>query len=124
MRKRGSYGTAFETIIASGVCSAFPHGGCCDRIIREGDLVVVDVGATYKFYRSDMTRTLVAGKPSEKQKRLYEIVKTAQDKRSRLCAQVLRRETLTAQRGKLLQLRATASVFVHGLGHGVGLENT
>jgi Xaa-Pro aminopeptidase len=64
MRKRGSYGTAFETIVASGVCSAFPHGGCCDREIRNGDLVVVDVGATYKFYRSDMTRTLVAGKPS------------------------------------------------------------
>ncbi|MEM3613565.1 MAG: Xaa-Pro peptidase family protein, partial [Candidatus Bathyarchaeia archaeon] len=63
MRKKGSWGTAFETIVASGVRSAYPHGGCTDKIIREGDLVVVDIGASYRYYRSDMTRTLVAGKP-------------------------------------------------------------
>ncbi len=80
MRKHGSYGTAFETIVASGPCSAFPHGGCSDKEVREGDLVVVDLGATYRFYRSDMTRTLVAGKPSQKQKRLYQVVKKAQEK--------------------------------------------
>ncbi|HVP93365.1 MAG TPA: Xaa-Pro peptidase family protein, partial [Acidobacteriota bacterium] len=43
MRKRGSWGTAFDTIVASGARSAFPHGGCTDRKIRNGDLVVVDI---------------------------------------------------------------------------------
>ncbi|MDH5787690.1 MAG: Xaa-Pro peptidase family protein, partial [Candidatus Bathyarchaeota archaeon] len=57
MRRKGCWGTAFETIVASGVRSALPHGGCTDREIRKDDLVVVDIGATYKFYRSDMTRT-------------------------------------------------------------------
>src|SRR3989304_5501792 len=79
MRKRGSYGTAFETIVASGPCSAFPHGGCSDKALREGGLVVVDLGATYRFYRSDMTSTLVAGKPSQKQKNIYQVVKKAQE---------------------------------------------
>jgi Xaa-Pro aminopeptidase len=80
MRRKGSWGTAFETIVASGARSAFPHGGCTEREIRDGDLVIVDIGAAYQHYRSDMTRTFVAGKPSEKQKRLYEIVKKAQEK--------------------------------------------
>ena len=62
MRKKGSDGTSFDTIIASGVSSAFPHGSCSNRTIHEGDLVVVDLGATYQFYRSDMTRTFTAGK--------------------------------------------------------------
>src|SRR4030067_817031 len=61
MRKNGSYGTAFETAVSSGASSAFPHGGCSDRKIRDGDLVVVDFGAVYKFYRCDVTRTLFGG---------------------------------------------------------------
>ena len=80
MRKKGSDGTSFDTIIASGASSAFPHGSCSDRTIREGDLVVVDLGATYKFYRSDMTRTFTAGKPSEKQIKIYETVKAGASK--------------------------------------------
>jgi Xaa-Pro aminopeptidase len=122
MRKRGSYGTAFETIVASGVCSAFPHGGCSDRQIREGDLVVIDIGATYKFYRSDMTRTLVAGKPSEKQRRLYEIVKAAQEKAfEAIKAGVKARDVDDAAR-KIIEVAGYGEFFVHGLGHGVGLE--
>ena len=75
MRKRGAGPTAFESIVASGACSAFPHGGCSGRKIREGDLVVVDIGATFNYYCSDMTRTFVAGKASEKQQKIYDTVK-------------------------------------------------
>ena len=80
MRKRGAGALAFETIVASGAHSAFPHGGCSDRTIRDGDLVVVDIGATYNYYCSDMTRTIVAGKSSAKQQKIYNIVKDAQEK--------------------------------------------
>jgi len=122
MRKRGSFGTAFETIVASGVCSAFPHGGCSDRVIREGDLVVVDVGATYKFYRSDMTRTLVAGKPSEKQTRLHGIVQAAHEKAfAAMRANVNARDVDDVAR-KIIAEAGYGECFVHGLGHGVGLE--
>jgi Xaa-Pro aminopeptidase len=71
MRRRGAGPTAFETIVASGKCSAFPHGGCTGREIRDGDLVVVDLGATYNYYCSDMTRTFVAGKPTDRQQKIY-----------------------------------------------------
>jgi Xaa-Pro aminopeptidase len=122
MRKRGSYGTAFETIVVSGVCSAFPHSGCCDREIREGDLVIVDVGATYKFYRSDMTRTLVAGKPSEKQKRLYNIAKAAQEKAFEAIKANAKAKNVDAAARKIIEDAGYGKCFVHGLGHGVGLE--
>jgi Xaa-Pro aminopeptidase len=122
MRKRGSSGTAFETIVASGVCSAYPHGGCSDREIHAGDLVVVDMGATYKFYRSDMTRTFVAGKPSEKQKKLYEIVKTAQAEAFRAVKPNAKAKDVDAAARKIIADAGYGENFVHGLGHGVGLE--
>jgi Xaa-Pro dipeptidase len=122
MRKLGSSGTAFETIVASGLCSAFPHGGCSDRKIREGDLVVVDVGATYRFYRSDMTRTLVAGKPSEKQKKLYQIVKMAQEKAVEALMPNVKAKDVDAAARKIIADAGYGEHFVHNLGHGVGLE--
>jgi len=122
MRKQGSYGTAFETIVASGSCSAFPHGGCSDREIRKGDLVVVDVGATYKFYRSDMTRTWVAGKPSEKQKKLYQIVKAAQEEAFEALKPNVKAKDVDAAARKIIADAGYGEYFVHSLGHGVGLE--
>jgi Xaa-Pro dipeptidase len=122
MRKKGSWETAFDTIVASGARSAFPHGGCTDREIRRGDLVVVDIGASYQHYCSDMTRTLVAGKPSEKQKKLYEIVKAAQEKAFRAIKQKGKAREIDAAARKVVADAGYGEYFVHGLGHGVGLE--
>jgi Xaa-Pro aminopeptidase len=122
MRKKGSWGTAFETIVASGARSAFPHGGCIDREIRDGDIVVVDIGATYRFYRSDMTRTIVAGKPTEKQRRLYEIVKAAHEKAFQAIKHKAKAKDVDAAARKLIKDAGFGEYFVHGLGHGVGLE--
>jgi Xaa-Pro dipeptidase len=122
MRKQGCSGTAFETIVASGVYSAFPHGGCSDRKIRAGDLVVVDVGATYKAYHSDMTRTFVAGKPSEKQKKLYQIVKKAQEKAFETVKPNVKAADVDGAAREIIADASYGDYFVHGLGHGVGLE--
>jgi Xaa-Pro dipeptidase len=122
MRKRGSSGVAFETIVASGACSAYPHGGCSDRKIRDGALVVVDVGATYRFYHSDMTRTLVAGKPTEKQKKLYQIVKTAQETAFEAVKPNVKAKDVDAAARKTIEDASYGEYFVHSLGHGVGLE--
>jgi Xaa-Pro aminopeptidase len=122
MRKQGSSGTAFETIVASGLASAFPHGGCSDREIREGDLVVVDMGATYKFYRSDMTRTFVAGNPSAKQKKLYEVVRAAQEKAVKTMKPNVKAKDVDATARKIIADAGYGEYFVHGLGHGVGLD--
>ena len=122
MRRKGSWGTAFDTIVASGVRSAFPHGGCLDREIRQGDLVVVDIGATYQHYHSDMTRTLVAGKPSEKQKKTYEIVKLVQEKAVQATKPKAKARDIDKIARKVIEDAGYGEYFVHGLGHGVGLE--
>ncbi|MEM3673115.1 MAG: Xaa-Pro peptidase family protein [Candidatus Bathyarchaeia archaeon] len=122
MRKKGSWGTAFDTIVASGARSAFPHGGCTDREIRDGDLVVVDIGATYCFYRADMTRTFVAGTPSEKQRKLYEIVRTAQEKAFQTIKHKVKAKNVDATARKVIGEAGYGEYFTHGLGHGVGLE--
>ncbi len=122
MRKRGAGPTAFETIVASGACSAFPHGGCSGREIREGDLVVIDIGATCNYYCSDMTRTLVAGKPSEKQKRIYNVVKTAQENAFKAMKAGAPIPDVDAAARKVIEAAGYGEYFVHRLGHGVGLE--
>lgn len=122
MRKKGSYGTAFDTIIASGVCSAFPHGGCTNRIIHEGDLVVVDLGAIYKFYRSDLTRTIVAGKASQKQVKIYETVLLANENAYKTIKPNVLAKDVDASARKTIEEAGFGDFFVHNLGHGVGLE--
>ena len=122
MRKKGSWGTAFETIVASGVRSAFSHGGCTDRKIRKGDLVVVDIGAAYKYYRSDMTRTVSAGKSSSKQKKIYEVVRLAQEKAFQAVKSKIKTKEIDAIARKVIGDAGYDKYFVHGLGHGVGLE--
>jgi Xaa-Pro dipeptidase len=122
MRKQGSEGTAFETIVASGVCSAFPHGGCSEKKIQEGDLIIVDLGATYKSYRSDMTRTFVVGTPSEKQKKLHQIVKKAQEKAFVAVKPNVKAADIDAGARKVIEKAGYGKYFVHCLGHGIGLD--
>jgi Xaa-Pro dipeptidase len=122
MRRAGSDGTSFDTIIASGANSAFPHGSCSNRKIQDDDLVVVDLGATYQFYRSDMTRTFTVGKPNEKQKKIYETVKLAQQKAFETIKPEIAANQIDAVARQVIEAAGFGEFFVHGLGHGVGLE--
>ncbi len=122
MRKAGSDGVAFETIVASGDCCAYPHGTLMQRTIREGDFVIVDLGATNRFYRSDITRTFIVGKPSDKQNRIYETVKLAHHKAfEAIKPHVLAKEVDYIAR-RAIEDNSFGDFFVHNLGHGVGLE--
>ena len=122
MRKHGSDGTSFDTSVASGSNSAYPHGGCSDKKIREGDLVIVDLGAKYRLYNSDVTRTLVAGKPSEKQKKLHRIVLEAYEKAFDAIKPGVKACEVDAVGRRIVEDAGYGEFFVHGLGHGVGLE--
>lgn len=122
MRRHGSWGTAFDTIVASGPRSAYPHGGCTEREIRDGDLVVVDIGASYKYYRSDMTRTLVAGTPTKKQQELYEIVKKAQENALFHLKPGVEAKFVDMMARNVIVEAGYGDFFVHGLGHGIGIE--
>jgi Xaa-Pro dipeptidase len=122
MRKHGSNGTAFDTIASSGPSSAFPHGGCTDRRIRAGELVVVDVGAVCKNYRSDMTRTFIAGKLSGKQQKIHQVVKEAQDEAFVAIKPGAKTQDVDAAARRIIEKAGYGDFFVHGLGHGVGLD--
>ena len=122
MRRAGSDGVAFETIIASGNYSAFPHGCSKEKTIDKGDFVVVDLGATNKFYRSDITRTFVAGKASEKQRKIYDTVALAQQKAFETIKPKALAKNVDGAARRVIEESGFGEFFVHNLGHGVGLE--
>lgn len=74
MRRLGAEGAAFKTIVASGYRSALPHGVASSRIMAPGDFVTLDFGAVYNGYHSDITRTVVLGRPEKKQEEIYQLV--------------------------------------------------
>lgn len=78
IRMNGGDGVGFDTILVSGKKTSLPHGKPDDKVIEEGDFVTLDFGALYKGYTSDMTKTIVVGKPSDKQVEIYNVVKEAQ----------------------------------------------
>ena len=122
MRKAGSDGTGFETIVASGPTSAYPHGSNLERTIQDGDFVIVDLGATYKFYRSDITRTFIASKATEKQARIYNAVKLAHEKALEAIKPQVAACEVDATARHVIECAGFGEFFVHNLGHGVGLE--
>lgn len=122
MRKLGSEGVAFETIVASGPRSAFPHGGCTDKRIRKSEFIVVDLGAKYQHYRADLTRTYLIGKPTRKQAEIYETVKKAQQKAFESLREGIKAKDADAIARKIIKQTGYGKYFVHGLGHGVGLD--
>jgi len=122
MRKKTGWGLAFESIVASGIRSAYPHGGCTEKKISKGDLVVVDIGAVYHDYRSDMTRTFIAGKPTEKQTKLFSAVKNAQKKACDAIKEGELGKDIDLVARKTIEKAGYGEYFNHGLGHGVGLE--
>jgi Xaa-Pro dipeptidase len=122
MRRAGSDGTAFDTIVASGYCCAYPHGTFLEKKIQEDDLVVVDLGATYKFYCSDITRTFIAGKPTEKQRKIYSTVKLAHQMALEAIKPGILASNVDAAARRVIEEAGFGEFFVHNLGHGVGLE--
>ena len=122
MRHLGAEGPAFETIVASGPNSAVPHHRPTSRMIGEGDLVVIDMGATVDGYRSDMTRSFSLGAPDQTAARLLDVVAAAQRAGlDAVAAGVDCSEVDGAARG-VIAGAGWGEAFVHPTGHGVGLE--
>jgi Xaa-Pro aminopeptidase len=122
MKRKGAEGAAFETIVASGERSAWPHARPSAKLLKENDLVIFDLGAILGGYAADMTRTLYLGKPSTRVRTLYNRVREAQER----ATQVARAGRLTgdvdAAARKVLERRKLERYFTHSTGHGVGLE--
>ncbi|MCS7112733.1 MAG: M24 family metallopeptidase [Nitrososphaerota archaeon] len=122
MRKMGAESPAFQTIVASSASSSKPHVKPSSRRIEGDDVVVADLGATYKGYRSDLTRTFLLGSFKQKYGHLLEAVYRAKRRAlDTLETGVSSREVDRAARDVIVDL-GYGEFFIHGLGHGVGLD--
>lgn len=120
MKKLGAEGLAFDIICASGVRSALPHGRASEKKIEAGDLVTFDFGALYKGYCSDMTRTVMVGEPSEKQREIYQTVLEAQLRGVAACKAGMTGKELDDVCRDYIKEKGYGEYFGHGTGHGVG----
>ena len=123
MRRLGAEDRAFETIVASGPNAAKPHARPTKRVIVQGDPVVVDFGAIFEGYRSDMTRTFcVGGEPAGTLARIFDVVTEAQAAGvAAVRAGVAAGDVDKACRDVIADA-GWKDAFEHGTGHGVGLD--
>ena len=121
MRENGSDGLAFPSIVAAGSNSALPHATPGERELKEGELLLLDMGARFRGYCADLTRMIALGEPSKKQLEVYEVVRRAQEAALRgIKAGMDGIEADKLARGVIEEAGFGAN-FGHGLGHGVGL---
>ncbi len=122
MLQNGSEGVSFDTILLTGAHTSLPHGVPSDRVIQKGDFVLIDFGATYMGYHSDMTRTFAIGNATDEMKEAYDLVFRAQLAGiealapGRKCADVYKAAY------NVLEEKQMGKYFRHSLGHGVGLD--
>jgi len=122
MLRLGSEGTPFETICASGKRSALPHGKASKKRLEVGDFVTLDYGALVGGYCSDITRTVVMGRATPRQRRLYRIVQMAQSRAVATIRPGGSTQAVDRAARRIISKAGFGSKFGHGTGHGIGLE--
>ena len=122
MRSHGADNTSFDIIFVGGQNTSLPHGVPTNYCLKKGDFITIDFGADVDGYKSDMTRTIALGSVSDEQKKVYEIVLSAQQKalaeimEGKVCQdidRIAREHIIPAGYGDF---------FGHALGHSVGLD--
>ncbi len=119
---RNSEGPSFPPIVASGPNAALPHAVPTEREIKKGEPVIIDMGAKVQGYCSDMTRTVFLGKPDERIKEVYQVVRVAQEAAQEAVAPGKSGREIDSVARKLIANAGYGRYFVHGLGHGIGLQ--
>ncbi|MCU1499234.1 MAG: Xaa-Pro aminopeptidase [Acidimicrobiales bacterium] len=122
MRRLGADDVSFETIVASGPNGARPHHRPGRRRIADGDLVVVDFGALVDGYHSDMTRTVMVGEPSPTQQRMYDVVIESQAAGVAAVGDGVAAKVVDDACRAVIDGAGWLDAFLHGTGHGVGLD--
>jgi Xaa-Pro aminopeptidase len=121
LRENGSQALPFEIIVASGPRAALPHAKPSERVIQEGDPVVIDMGARFRGYASDLTRTVCAGKADATFKKVYNIVLDAQSRAMEAIHRGITGHDADNAAREVIERGGYGEDFGHALGHGVGL---
>ncbi|MFD2729007.1 M24 family metallopeptidase [Enterococcus camelliae] len=122
MRSLGATSVSFDTIVASGLRSAMPHGVASEKIIEKGELITIDFGCYYDGYVSDETRTFAIGDPGQKLKDIYQIVLEANLKVIEEAKPGMSGIELDAIARDHIASFGYGEAFGHSTGHGIGLE--
>ena len=110
------------TIVGSGPNSASPHHDPSDRVILPGDAVVLDFGGVAEAYCSDITRTVFVGEPTDEQRRVYDIVRAAQQAAFEAVRPGVAAEDVDAAARSVIAAAGYGDRFIHRTGHGIGRE--
>ena len=121
-RRNGSEEAAFSFIVAAGSNTSRPHAVPSDNKVKKGDFVLMDFGSTYGGYRSDMTRTVAVGEPSEKQKEVYNTVLQTQLKAMEAIKPGVPFNDIHNIALNFIDSTSYKGLFSHGLGHSLGLD--
>jgi len=122
MRIFGASRESFDIIVASGYRGALPHGVASEKVLQRGEVIIIDWGARYKQYVSDLTRVIVLGNVSDEVKFALNAVKKAQQlaiEQARCC---MMSKDIDALARDYLKEKGLGDYFTHSLGHGIGIE--
>ena len=111
--------------VQTGVYSALPHGSVAPQVIREGTILLIDGGCSVEGYSSDISRTFVLGRPTDKMKQVFDIVRRAQDAALKTARPGLPCEAVDAAARKVVEGAGYGpgyTYFSHRLGHGMGMD--
>lgn len=122
MKQEGADAIAFDTICVSGIRTALPHGTPSDRKIKKGELITVDFGAVVDGYCSDITRTITLSEPPPKLRKIYEIVREAQELGCNAIKAGVTGRAVDATVRDHIARKGYGKYFLHGTGHGLGME--
>jgi Xaa-Pro aminopeptidase len=121
LKMKGGERTSFPAIVASGVNSSMPHAVPTAKRVETGDFLTMDFGCVYNGYCSDMTRTIVIGKATDKQKEIYRLVLDAQQAALDFIKAGLKGKEIDKVARDLIYAAGYEGCFGHGLGHSLGL---
>ena len=122
MRRLGASAMSFEPIVAAGPNGAKPHARPSERRIEPGELLVLDFGCIVDGYCSDMTRTVSVGDPGPEARRMYDVVLESQRAGREAVRQGVEAAAVDKACRDVIAEAGWADAFLHGTGHGVGLE--
>lgn len=121
LRENGSEAIPFEIIVASGPNAALPHARPTERVLQDGDTVVIDMGATYLGYASDLSRTVCIGTPDDTFRKVYSTVLDAQHTAMSIIREGTTGHEADSAARTVITKAGYGEAFGHALGHGVGL---
>ncbi len=118
----GAEAESFANIVASGPNAANPHHENSDRLLQPGDLVIIDCGAVYRGYHSDITRVVAIGEPDPTARHVYEVALAANTAARAACRPGVTGAAIDAAARAVIDAAGYGPAFIHRTGHGLGME--